>query len=148
MIAPPDIEVSEGNTVLLTCVARGAPSPEVFWTFNGVIVSNYTNETSVYSEDLYISGERFVSSVLEICSVDETDMGEYTCVARQGERNVSVTFDLDVVDIGKRYCSRCTIVASTIYMYVCMCNYLYNVNCEYSSCGLHNTIFGGAHEYT
>ena len=107
VIAPPDVEVSEGNTVLLTCVARGAPSPEVFWTFNGVILSNYTdNETSVYSEDLYEGGEIFVSSILEICSVDASDMGEYMCVARQGNRNVSVSFDLDVVDIGKSYCNK------------------------------------------
>ena len=104
VIAPEDTEVSLGNMIFLTCVAMGTPTPEIFWTFNGVIISNDTNnKTLVHSQLVYEGGFTFISSMLEICSVAVSDMGEYSCIATDGETNATAFFKLTVVDFGKNY---------------------------------------------
>ena len=41
-------------------------------------------------------GERFVTSVLEVCSVGQSDAGEYSCVATNGRGNSSAKMELTV----------------------------------------------------
>lgn len=105
MIAPEDTEVSLGNMIFLTCVAMGTPTPEIFWTFDGVIISSddTNNETLVHSELVYEGGLIFISSMLEICGVGVSDMGEYSCIATDGETNATAFFNLTVLDFGKNY---------------------------------------------
>ena len=41
-------------------------------------------------------GERFVTSVLEVCSVGQSDAGEYSCVAANSRGNSSAKIELTV----------------------------------------------------
>ena len=82
MIAPTSSEVREGNTLLVTCVAYGATLPSVSWTRNGSVLSNSSGDRiSIYEETVDEGGVLFAKSVLEICSAESADEGEYSCVA-------------------------------------------------------------------
>ena len=102
MIAPEDSEVIKDSTIMLTCVGLGIPTPEVFWMFDGVTLSNFTNfRVSMYTAIVEQGGVTFVFSTLEKCGVGTHDMGQYSCVARDGERNATASFDLSILINGK-----------------------------------------------
>ena len=106
VIAPPNSEVSEGNTIVLTCVAFGVPNPDISWTANGVTLSNESRIT-VYSELVEEGGVMFVSSMLEICSVGVDDAGRYSCMASYGERNDTIMFNVSVTGVeGEKWTMR------------------------------------------
>ena len=102
VLAPDDVEVTVGNTVIFTCVALATPLLEVEWTANGETIYNESDpRVSVYSDTLEQGGMTFVVSTLEVCSVELEDEGLYSCVARQGVRNMTAYFTLSVVELSK-----------------------------------------------
>ena len=87
--------------MLLTCVAYGLPTPEISWTVGGETLVNDTRVT-IYNEIVEEGGVLFSSSVLEICSVELEDAGQYACVASNEEANDTVSFELTVLSAGGR----------------------------------------------
>ena len=101
MIAPTSSEVREGNTLLVTCVAYGATLPSVSWTRNGSVLSNSSGDRiSIYEETVDEGGVLFAKSVLEICSAESTDEGEYSCVASNSYGEASFSFNITVIPDG------------------------------------------------
>ena len=101
MIAPPTlVQVVEGNTVLLTCVALGYPRPNITWTNyysgasygNGAVTDRHRVTETVMSQN----GVEFVTSVFEICGVEFEDAGQYRCVAESSSGATSVRFNITV----------------------------------------------------
>ena len=102
VLAPDDAEVTVGNTVIFTCVALATPLLEVVWTASGETLDNESDpRVSVYSDTLEQGGVTFIVSTLEVCSVEPEDEGLYSCVARQGVRNMTAYFTLSVVELSK-----------------------------------------------
>ena len=73
-------EVDAYNTVIFTCVASGDPAPSIIWRKGNTELTNASqlliNETLVIS-----NGVTFLQSSLVLCSVEEADAGDYSCVS-------------------------------------------------------------------
>ena len=86
---------TEGDTVSLACTASGRPYPTIQWYKDGVLLTN-ESLTSIYNEEFESNGLLFTSSILELCSVDEDNIGRYSCQASNSAGNDSIEFDIDV----------------------------------------------------
>ena len=85
----------EGNMLILTCVGYGVPSPDMMWLKNGVELSN-NSRVSIYSTEVEVGDILFVQSTLEICSMEQSDKGMYSCVATNVEGIETHSFQLVV----------------------------------------------------
>lgn len=94
------------NTVLFTCVASGDVRPPIIsWIGNEGETLENDSRITVYTDMLEISGAILVRSILELCSVEAYDEGEYYCVASSRynpSRNTSAKFYVDVVTLQGR----------------------------------------------
>ena len=102
MISPVNSTVEAGNTVALTCVGYGDPTVSISWNMEDIQLSNGSGIT-IYEELLNGNGIVLVHSILVICSVDETDSGQYSCRVENVLGNASVNFDLSVTPTGGKY---------------------------------------------
>ena len=88
--------LTKGNALYLTCVATYGDANEtaVTWEREGIAVSN-GSRTTILAETFTIgTGRLFIQSVLEVCSLDSEDTGEYRCAVFGGDSakfNVTVT---------------------------------------------------------
>ena len=102
MIAPSDVYVDEGDTVLLTCVAHGPPETVITWFVPGpdTYIGNgtYNDIISVYRSTSVQNDVLFVTSILEICGIELENSGEYTCLAASESGYDSVQFNVTVED--------------------------------------------------
>ena len=87
-------DVFVGDTVYLTCVGYGDPPLSVGWLRGDRELSNGSRVTVYEEERETEGGERFITSVLEVCSVTQSDAGEYSCVATNGRGNSSAKIEL------------------------------------------------------
>jgi len=83
--------VGKGNTVMLICIAYGAPNVNVTWNKGGEEISN-TTRMAVYSTRLEEGGVPFMQATFEICGVELKDAGMYSC--QSSNQNVSDTSSL------------------------------------------------------
>ena len=90
-----DTTLNAGETALLACVGFGEPDVEISWSFNGAPVTN-TSLITVTEEDVVSSGRSFKQSLLQICSLAESDAGGYTCIARNRILTANATTQLSV----------------------------------------------------
>ncbi|XP_042888415.1 neural cell adhesion molecule 1-like [Penaeus japonicus] len=114
-----DTEVKEGDSVKLSCKARGFPQPVVSWQREGGkgIVFRDLGKTVNSSE----GGE------LELTAVERSDMGPYLCIAKNGippsvskrillrvnfSPKLHVPIDMMGSPLGKNVSIKCTIEAS------------------------------------
>ena len=67
-----------GDTVLFICMGYGQPDVQVTWSRNGEAIEN-TSLVTIYEEEVTQEGRSFQESILELCSVDVSDAGSYTC---------------------------------------------------------------------
>ncbi len=81
VIAPDVGEVFVGSTILLSCVATGSFPLSINWRKEDVTLSNDSIRITIYATELEVDGISFVSSVLEICSLELLDSGPYSCLA-------------------------------------------------------------------
>ena len=86
---------TEGDTVSLVCTASGRPYPMIQWYKDGVLITN-ESLTFIYNEEFESNDLLFTSSILELCSVDEDDVGTYSCRASNSAGNDSIEFDIAV----------------------------------------------------
>ena len=84
-----------GSTTVLSCVGFGDPIPNVTWTRGATELSN-GSRTTIYERLVTSNGVMFVQFILQICSVGETDNGQYSCTVGNAVGNASVDFELSV----------------------------------------------------
>ena len=100
VIAPDDTTILQGSTALFTCVALGDTPPNIMWYRNGQKLYNDSRIT-VYNDTIEQGGLTFTQSVLELCSAEPSDEGEYTCVAiaaRNYDAYSIANFTVDIVE--------------------------------------------------
>ena len=71
----------------MKCNFEGRPPPKVFWTKNGVNITNFGNVISKsYRDDLSNSDQRLflVEAILKFNGIRATDEGKYACIAYNG----------------------------------------------------------------
>ena len=104
VIAPSDVYVTEGDTVLLTCVAIGPPVLEITWYVPGpdTYIGNgtYNDVISVHQSSIVQNDILFVTSILEICGIEFENSGEFSCAAYSSDvpDYVSAQFNVTVED--------------------------------------------------
>ena len=58
---------------------------------------------TIYQDVLEIRGVAFMRSILEICSVDGDDGGQYSCFAETSVSNDTANFELSVTSVAGTY---------------------------------------------
>ena len=87
--------VDAGNTIISVCVAYGDPNPSITWSRGDAVVSNDSRVT-IYEELVTENGVTFVQSIIEVCSAEETDAGQYSCFAENAFGNDTAVIELTV----------------------------------------------------
>ena len=84
---------TEGETALLACIGYGLPDVEVTWLHNGGIIVN--SSLSYVSEEDVVQERRLLrQSFLQICDVEVTNAGVYTCIVSNAEISVNSSTEL------------------------------------------------------
>ena len=79
-----DISLTAGDTALLTCVGYGRPDVQITWSRNGEVVMN-SSLITINETDVTRGGRLYKQSYLDLCSVEVSDAGTYTCTVSNGE---------------------------------------------------------------
>ena len=76
-------------------MAYGVPNPSISWNRGDTPLSNGSQAT-IYEELLTEDGVTLVHSFLQLCSVEETDAGQYSCFSNNTLGNDTAFFELAV----------------------------------------------------
>ena len=96
MIRPTEAATVEaGNTITFACMAYGDPDPSISWNRGDTVLIN-DSRTMIYEGTVTNRGVTFVQSILELCSADEADAGQYSCFANNTLGNDTASFVLTV----------------------------------------------------
>lgn len=78
----------EGSVIQMKCNFEGRPPPKVFWTKDGVNITNFGGEviSKTYRDDLSNSNQRLflVEAILKFNRIRSSDEGKYSCIAYNG----------------------------------------------------------------
>ena len=88
-----DVSLTAGDTALLTCVGYGQPDVQITWSRNGEGVMNNSLVT-INEIDVTRGGRLYKQSFLDICSLEVSDSGNYTCTVSNGESATNATTQL------------------------------------------------------
>ena len=72
------------QSLYLTCAASGVPTPLIMWTTTGLRNLTNNDDISINQTTITVNGHVFVVSVLKLCAVMYSDMGDYKCIASNG----------------------------------------------------------------
>ena len=75
------MDILAGDSVLLTCIAYGKPSPSISWQRNGENLTDSSLKFRVTETNVLVEDIVFVKSVLLLCNVSELNSGDYSCTA-------------------------------------------------------------------
>ena len=89
------IGADNGNTITFVCVAYGIPDPSISWNRGDTTLSN-SSRVTIYDQLLTDNGVTFVQSILELCSAEVEDAGQYSCFAENTLGNDTAAFVLTV----------------------------------------------------
>ena len=95
-----------GNTIISVCVAYGDPNPSITWSRGGTVLSNDSRVT-IYEEVVTENGVMFVQSIIEVCSAEAGDAGQYSCFAENSFGNDTTVIELTVNAGGKAIVFTC-----------------------------------------
>ena len=98
--------VDAGNTIVAVCVAYGDPNPSITWSRGGTVLSNDSRVT-IYEEVVTENGVMFVQSIIEVCSAEASDAGQYSCFAENSFGNDTTVIELTVNAGGKAIVLTC-----------------------------------------
>ena len=87
--------MNAGNTVTFVCVASGNPNPSISWNRGDSVLSNDSRVT-IYEDLVTENAMTFVQSILELCSAEQADAGQYSCIAENTLGNDTASFMLTV----------------------------------------------------
>lgn len=93
-----DTSLEEGETALLACVGTGT---EISWSINGQTVVN-TSRVTIYEEEVVQGSRTFKQSFLQLCTLEISDTGIYTCEVTNGQITANATVTLDVARMLKQ----------------------------------------------
>ena len=85
-----------GDTALLGCVGYGQPYVLITWSKNGESITNNSRVT-VNETEVTQGGMLFRQSFLELCSVEFSDAGNYTCTLSNGQATSNATSELIIL---------------------------------------------------
>ena len=103
MIRPAQVaSVDAGSSLTVACAAYGDPVPTISWSRGSSELAN-SSVITIYQEVLNVSGLAFMKSILEICSIDEDDAGQYSCFAETSTSNDTANFELSVTSVAGKY---------------------------------------------
>ena len=85
-----------GDTALLGCVGYGQPYVLITWSKNGESIMNNSRVT-INETEITQGGRLFRQSFLELCSVEFSDDGNYTCTLSNGQATINATSKLIVL---------------------------------------------------
>ena len=103
VIVPANTTATEGNTLILVCVAYGDPTPDISWLKDGIVLANDSSRITVLTEVVMEQGIPFVQSTLEICGLDVAeDSGLYYCTADNEFGTATSVFEISVQPAGER----------------------------------------------
>ena len=86
----------EGETALLVCVGYSRIDVEISWSLNGQTVQN-SSLVTIYEEEVVRGSRTFTKSFLQLCSMELSDAGDYTCEVTNGQTTDNATIALDVL---------------------------------------------------
>ena len=86
----------EGETALLVCVGYSRIDVEISWSLNGQTLQN-SSLVTIYEEEVVRSSRTFKQSFLQLCSLELSDAGDYTCEVTNGQTTDNATITLDVL---------------------------------------------------
>ena len=89
------VAVDAGNTITFVCVTHGNPNPSISWNREDTVLSNNSRIT-IFDELLTENGVTFLRSIIELCSAEEADAGQYSCFADNTLGNDTASFVLTV----------------------------------------------------
>ena len=90
-----DSSLTVGDTALLTCVGYGQPNVEITWSRNGEVIMNSSLAT-IHETDVTRGGRLYKQSFLDICSLEVSDTGSYTCTISNGLSTINASISLSV----------------------------------------------------
>ncbi|XP_018406941.1 PREDICTED: protein turtle-like isoform X1 [Cyphomyrmex costatus] len=81
-ITPDDmIYVNLGDAIILNCQAEGTPTPEILWYKDANPVEPNGRDVGIFND----------GTELRLSTIKNDDIGDYTCIARNGEGQISHT---------------------------------------------------------
>ena len=86
----------ERETALLVCVGYSRIDVDISWSLNGQTVQN-SSLVTIYEEETVRGSRTFTKSFLQLCSVELSDAGDYTCEVTNGQTTDNATATLDVL---------------------------------------------------
>ena len=97
VVYPDDTLLLAGDSVLLTCVGYGIPTPSVTWQRNGEQIVTHSSKFRLTETNVFVSDTVFVKSTLLLCNASELDIGNYSCTADNSvQEPVSEVFSVAV----------------------------------------------------
>ena len=102
-LIPDNLYVPYGSTVTMACVAFDDDDrAEITWMLNEAELDaddldDITVDTRLHTH----SGDLYVISILKVCSIEDDDLGQFSCIASSGDGNITATWTMDAfVDSG------------------------------------------------
>ena len=93
VVSPENISVGVNDTLVLACVAYGDPIPSVGWSREGQrLINDSRSQVTIYENQVTVMELSFSKTILEICSFEAPDSGQYSCDASNQATNASVSF--------------------------------------------------------
>ena len=90
-----DTTIFIGESVWLACVGYGQPALEVSWSTNGQTLQN-SSLVTIYTQPTIRAGGTFVTSILQLCGLEEPNSTLYTCAANNSRTAANATTRLTV----------------------------------------------------
>jgi len=96
-ITPEDmIYVNLGDAIILNCQAEGTPTPELLWYKDANPVEPNGRDVGIFND----------GTELRLSTIKNEDIGDYTCLARNGEGQISHTARVVVAGERQPFLSR------------------------------------------
>ena len=79
LLYPGDTIAMVGDSLVPSCTAAGIPAPQIEWSKDGLTLP--TQLFNITEEQFSNSSNYFTVSVLNLCDLQLSDSGEYSCTA-------------------------------------------------------------------
>lgn len=93
--------LNEGETALLSCMGFADPAT-ISWSNNGQPVEN-TSLTTIYEEEVIEDGRMYLQSILQLCSLNKSNAGVYTCTVSNGRAEGTASTILTVSGVSGKF---------------------------------------------